>query len=542
MGKFNTKAAGATKTVNLAGGEAYTMSPQMELISILFTSFVEDKYYESAGAELSRLQNLMEQCDPEFVAKAAIYARDKYGMRSITHVAASVLAPKLGGTKWAKFFYNQIVVRPDDMLEIVAHYKANGNDSLPNAMKKGFAFALGRMDSYQLAKYKGESRKVKLVDIVNSVHPKRTEKNGTVPVAKEVYWKALTPAMRKKQGILKKDLPETVEVPTMEALVLGLLKEHKTWNTEMTKAGQEAKTEAEKAASKAEVWRAQIEGKKIGYFALLKNLRNIITQAPAMVTKACEALTNAKFQAGSRVLPFRYVSAIREIEQVSEDGAREVIVALNKAVDISLQNVPKFDGKTLCVIDMSGSMNDTVAGGNMSCRSVASLFSAIMAKSNNADMMIFGTTAAMVQYNPDDTTLTIVKQLDGMNKSSWYGASNSIPYAVGHGTNFHVIFETAKKAYDRIIIFSDMQGWIGQGTPHQSKTDYIKRTGADPIIYSFDLRGYGTLQFPAHNTCALAGFSDKVFDTMKFLEEDKKAVIKDIEKLEWAPFDAELVS
>lgn len=37
MGKFNQSPEAAQKTTNLAGGEAYTQSPEMELISIMLT-------------------------------------------------------------------------------------------------------------------------------------------------------------------------------------------------------------------------------------------------------------------------------------------------------------------------------------------------------------------------------------------------------------------------------------------------------------------------------------------------------------------------
>ena len=87
--------------------------------------------------------------------------------------------------------------------------------------------------------------------------------------------------------------------------------------------------------------------------------------------------------------------------------------------------------------------------------------------------------------------------------------------AKGGSTNFHAIFETANLPYDRIIIFSDMQGWVGYNTPSESFKKYKKRTNSNPLIYSFDLQGYGSLQFPEKNVFALAGFSDKVFDTMK---------------------------
>jgi hypothetical protein len=42
---------------------------------------------------------------------------------------------------------------------------------------------------------------------------------------------------------------------------------------------------------------------------------------------------------------------------------------------------------------------------------------------------------------------------------------------------------------------------------------------------------YGTLQFPERNIYCLAGFSDKALQTMRFLEEDKGALLREIEAI-----------
>jgi len=123
-----------------------------------------------------------------------------------------------------------------------------------------------------------------------------------------------------------------------------------------------------------------------------------------------------------------------------------------------------------------------------------------------------------VNYYFEDPALTIAGRL--------------VKNARAAGTNFHAIFEKAKRAYDRIIILSDMQGWMGGYAPTGSFKNYKKKYKADPYIYSFDLQGYGSLQFPEDNVFALAGFSEKIFDLMKLLETDRNALIKKIEAIE----------
>lgn len=438
----------------------------------------------------------MAHVDPEFAAKSAIYARTKFGMRSITHVLAGKLASRLSGNPIGKRFYENVIFRPDDMAEIIAYYNSIGNDKIPNSMKKGFSRAFDKFDTYQIGKYQMKRRDYSLVDIVNLVHPVATDKN--------------------KEGLRK--------------LVNGESFESKTWESKMTQAGQSAKTDEEKEELKAEAWRDLIESGKIGYFALLRNLRNIYQQAPELIDKACDLLTNERMIKSPRnlVMPFRYTTAYEIFKNMNDKNGRKIRSALNEAIRISCDNVPTFDGDTLVVIDYSGSMGD----GYDSYKGKATILASILAESNDADVMIFGNDATYIPYNPGDNIFTTVDRWMGYNDAGWYSNSDS-EYNVGHGTNFHAIFDKAKNTgYDRIVIFSDMQGWVGYTTPVESFKRYVKETGKKPFIYSVDLAGYGTMQFPENKVFCLAGYSEKMFDTMLNMEQDPQALIKEIEEIE----------
>jgi len=474
--KFNKNQS--SETNNLAGGLAYSESPKLEFVALLLTSFVKDQFYRSEAATVSRISELMDKInDPEFVAKAAIYARTKYGMRSITHVVAGEIAKKVKGAKWTRNFFDRIVYRPDDMLEILGYYFQT-EKKMTNPLRDGFARALARFDEYSLAKYRGEGKGIKLVDVVNICHPKSTE------------------ALRK--------------------LMNGTLKSMDTWETELTKAGQNSESVEETDALKEKAWKQLVSERKIGYFALLRNLRNIIEQSPDILPEALQLLMDERLIKKSLVLPFRFLTAMEETEKLNGKGVKETLVALSKAVDISLSNVPTLEGKNLVVLDTSGSMSGM--GKNGRPIQIGAVFTAAVLKTNDADFITFDSDARYVTLNPLDSTITIAQRIIAM--------------ATGGSTNFHSIFETANLPYDRIIIFSDMQGWVGYTTPAASFNEYKKRTNSNPLIFSFDLQGYGSLQFPERNVFALAGFSDKVFDTMKLLESDPQALLHEIDKIE----------
>lgn len=136
MSAFNGKKTSSIKTVNRAGGEAFKADDKLAFVSLLLTSFVNDQFYRSKSETLTELDAYIEKF-PEFAAKAAIYALDNFGMRSITHAIAAHIAFKVKGEQWTKRFFERVVIRPDDMNNIIAAYQAKaGRRPLANSLKK----------------------------------------------------------------------------------------------------------------------------------------------------------------------------------------------------------------------------------------------------------------------------------------------------------------------------------------------------------------------------------------------------------------------
>ena len=224
----------------------------------------------------------------------------------------------------------------------------------------------------------------------------------------------------------------------------------------------------------------------------------------------CDSLTNEKFILNSRVLPFRFSTAYEEVSKIgSSKEIRAILSAISGAMDISCKNIPIFED-TLFVVDVSGSMSGRPS-------EIASLFAAMFAKSNNCDVITFATDSKYVNYNPDDSVMTI---------------RNGFKFS-GGGTNFKSIFALANKAYKNIIIASDMQGWLGYTSPSIEFKDYKNKYNCNPDVFSLDLAGYGTLQFPESQVYCLAGFSDKIFQIMDLLKTDKNALLNEINSINW---------
>lgn len=477
MSRFNGTSAATHKTTNIAGGSAYKMTPELELVSSLLTSFLEDKFYQTGKQRQLNITKQVQAVDPLFAAKASIYARNEFGMRSVSHVVAADIAAHVKGEEWTKRYFDKIIHRPDDMLEILALYYGTGKKNEPAALKKGFAAALGRFDEYQLAKYRGSTKSVKLVDVVNLVHPAHTE------------------AIRK--------------------LVHDELRNQDTFEAKLSKAGQSGEELA-----KGKAWAEMVRSGKLGYFALLRNLRNIVEEAPEVTDQAIRQLTDGRAIRKSLVLPFRFLTAAEEISKLNGQAAKKMLMGISQALDISAENVPRFKGETLIAIDGSGSMQGPTI-------EKAVLFGAMLVKSSMADVMLWDTDTYPLNCNPADSVISIAQQIA---RTARFG-----------GTDISVPFREATRAYDRIVILTDEQSWghsaygyYGNSgtTGPQALEAYRKRTGANPMTYNWDLAGYGSLQFPENHVATLAGWSDKVFDIMKLVETDKKALVHTIEAVE----------
>lgn len=459
MSKFNAQSRG-TKTTNLAGGIAYSMKPDQELLHAVLTTFLDDKYYESGDDRWDRIKNLVQQCDDEFVAKLAYVARTEFYMRSVTTVLLGELALKHKGDSLVSKTIEKSVTRVDDITELVSYL----GFVLSKQVKKGIRHALYKFNRYQLAKYKGEGKSVKLVDVFNMVHPKPQFANEEQKAA----WKDL---------------------------VDGTLKETGTWESELSKGGDKTK-----------LWEGLIADNKLGYMALIRNLNNLVKNdvSEETIAKAINKLTDREQVKKSKQLPFRFMTAYKNVE-----GNRKLTDAISLAMDIAVDNVPELPGKTLIAIDSSGSM----MGGAME---KAAIFGATLAKANaNADVVLYDTQLQELQLS---TRTPVVDLTNGIvNLAQGGGTETSLVFR----------YATQKKInYDRIIIISDNESWT-EGWSGNSVQDYYndyKKTGADPYVYAIDIEGYGTKDVTGDKVFHLTGWSTRLLDFVGRAEQGNDLV------------------
>jgi 60 kDa SS-A/Ro ribonucleoprotein len=368
------------------GARAVKLSDELRLRrTVLSCMLWENEFYEDGEAISARITSLAEKVAPETVAAVAIEARTQMNLRHAPLLLLTVLA-KTGAKKEKLVAYTvaEVIQRADELSELVAIYWRNGKVPLSAQLKKGLARAFAKFDAYQLAKY-DRPGPVRLRDVLFLVHakPKATEQAET--------WRKLAGK--------ELDSPDTWEV----ALSSG--------------------------ADKRETFTRLIGEGKLGYLALLRNLRNM-AQSGVSERLVRRAILDRK--GAGRVLPFRFVAAARAAPLFD----REIDTALQAAIT----DQTALAGRTIVLVDVSGSM-----GAQLSRRSDLSRMDAAasLASVIHGDVRVFTFSNEIVEV-PARRGLA---GIDAVVKSQLHGGTY-LGKAVKHVNRLE---------HDRLIVITDEQ-------------------------------------------------------------------------------------
>lgn len=469
MARFNT--ATTNKTVNRSGHAAYKMSDKSKLVTQVLTSFFnENKFYGDNSAEMQETIKGVIKTDPQFVANLAVFARKEFNMRSVAHILTAYLAHEIEGKPYTRQVVKAVTLRGDDVTEIMAAYLSLFGKPIPNALKKGISDAMQGFDEYTLAKYKSNGKSVKMRDLLCLCRP--------------------TPKTQAQSEMWKRLLNGELETPV-------------TWETQLSANGNNADT-----------WEKLIESGKVGYMALLRNLRNILNANPSNIDKVLDTIGSPEAVKRSKQLPFRYLSAYKEVESI---GGSRVFDALENACEASIENMPKLSGTTVIAVDVSGSMGDTIsARSSVRCYEIAMLLGLMANKiCENSRFYTFNTRIEKYAVSHRNGILETA-----MRSRCGGGTDMSLPIEKMIAENI-----TA----DRLIVLSDNECNYNQYTVQRYVDEYRRKTGNDIWVHAIDLQGYGTQQFCGRKTNIIAGWSEKVFEFIGLAEQGEGNLEKAIE-------------
>ena len=385
------------------GGRAARSTPEKELTRTVATCLLwENTFYESGNAIADRIAELCKVVDPDVIGQLAIGARTDLHLRHVPLFLALQLV-KRGLNSWYHVgrVITEVIQRPDEMSEFLSLYWKDGKRPLAKQVKIGLASAFKKFSPYQLSKWDRAS-KVTLRDVMFLTHP-RPKYDG-----QEITWRDLA----------NKSL-ESAD----------------TWEVALSRGD-----------NKKETWERLLTEKKLGYMALLANLRNMaeVNVKPSLVGQAL--IDGAPT---SKALPFRFVAAAKAAPQWTD--------YLSEAMEISAKKseLGQLPGTTLLLIDVSGSMDATLSAKSTISRLEAAAALAVLARGQSERCRVLTFSYNCVEVEP----VHGLKMIAAIDKSQQHGATylgGSIKGMAAHG-----LLDLAS----RLIVVTDEQAQPGHELP-----------------------------------------------------------------------------
>lgn len=305
MSKLNPNVKPAPKfdTQRVAGGSGALAARQSNIAllrrAVLANLLWENVAYMDGVSVANEIKRLIPLCPALDVYNIALEARLMQKLRHTPLFIAVEMCKYPEHKLFVKDLLPKIITRADMLTDFLAIYWKDKKCPICNQAKKGLELAFHNFNEYKLAKY-DRGAAIKLRDVMFLVHTKPRN-----DYEKELYNKVASRTLTP---------PETWEV--------------------LLSRGEDKKA----------TWTKLIQEGKIGGLAMLRNIANM-QKAGVDRRVIGQGLSNLK---SSMLLPLDFWKAARmnpEFERDIEDAMLE-----------AYKNLPKLTGKTLFIVDVSGSM------------------------------------------------------------------------------------------------------------------------------------------------------------------------------------------
>ena len=485
-----------TDALNEERAPAYALSAKHQLAQYAATGCLNSTFYAGAGEQLAKVLELCNEIEPEFIAKTAIFCRERSYMKDVPALLCAVLSVK------DRTLLAQVFPRVIDNAKMLRNFVqimrsgAVGRKSLGTAPKRLVREWLDARDPESLFKA-NVGQDPSMADILKMVHPRPKDPNREALfgylVNREHAVDALPELVRAFEAFKNGESKDVPDVPfqMLTALELG--------TPEWTEIARRAP------------W--QMTRMNLNTFA-----RHGVFNQAGMTKLIADRLSNPEKIAKARVFPYQLMVAYR-MAASNPEIPRDVCEALQDAMEFATQNVPEIPGKVYVFPDVSGSMQSPVTGyreGSTSavrCIDVAALVAAtVLRKNARAEVIPFESNVAQVNLNPRDSVMTNAEKLAKLP----YGGTNcSAPLA----------FLNKRAAEGDLVIYvSDNESWVdapyygrwgGSATATMKEWSNFRQRNPGAKMVCIDIQPYATVQAKEREDIMnIGGFSDQVFDVI----------------------------
>jgi hypothetical protein len=491
------------------GGPGYARDTKSELFLLAVHNMVgEDTFYERGGQRDDRFTQLIRLAtveDPEWTAQLLSWLRGPGNMRTASIVGAAEytaqsLANNVPGSRQV---IASVLQRADEPGELLAYWTSRYGRKLPMPLKRGIGDAVIRMgNEMSYLKWDSEGRGFRFADVLNLTHP--GDRRGSRQEIKGQWQHDLFEYITSLPYRPEVEIPDSLATLTRRKALMAMPVNERRDALEPVRLRLAGMTWESLAGwlqgpMDAKAWEAIIPN--MGYMALLRNLRNFDQAGVSdeVAAQVSNKLADSAEVARSRQLPMRFLSAYRAAPSLRWSWA------LERALQLCLQNVPTLRGRTLVLVDRSGSMESSLsARSDLTRADAAAIFGTCLAMRSGGDLVEFGTGSQLVRYRAGESVLPVLQRFHSMG-----------------GTYTQAAVQKWYAAHDRVVIVTDEQaasyGYYG-GDPGQVLPQHVP-------MYTWNLAGYQMGHAPSGSgqRHTFGGLSDQAFRMIPLLEAGRDA-------------------
>lgn len=496
-------------TVNEAGGTAYAFPARHALAQYACTGCLRQTYYTSDEEQLTELLALAAhpEVSEEFLAKTAIYARERGFMKDMPALLCAVLAARRSSL--LEKIFSRVIDSPKMLRNFVQVIRsgATGRKSFGTSIRRLIRQWLEARTEVQL--FNGSiGNDPSLADVIKMVHPSpatpQREAMYAYLLGKELFpaQKEMLPTtVRQFEAFKAGEVSEVPDVPFQFLTSLELTKEQ--W------------TEIARNAS----W--QTTRMNLNTF-----MRHGVFQDAETVQLIADRLRNSEEIRRAKAFPYQLLAAYCAAvdrgygyyhcdEEAESKIPAEIAEALQDAMELATDNIPVIKGSVGICVDVSGSMSSPVTGyhsgstSKVMCVDVAGLMASCLLRQNPmAEVVPFDSGVHEVPLNPRDSVMTNVKKLAALCGGCTC-CSAALKYLIAQNT------------YPDVVIYvSDNESWFGEtswkGTQMLEQWNKLKEHNPKAKLVNIDIQPNRSTQvLDRADILNVGGFSDAVFDVIE---------------------------